>query len=65
MYRHKIVDEYKIRLQEKVFTSKDGELQLRYQDAIDVFQSLLDDLVYQEYLNQDRRYDFWGNEIKH
>lgn len=65
MSKRELMEEYKIRLREKVFTSKDGELQLRYQDAVNVFQTLLDDLAYQEYLNQERRYDFWGNEIKH
>lgn len=59
------MEEYKIRLREKVFTSNDGELQLRYQDAVNVFQTLLDDLAYQEYTHNERKYyDFWDTEIE-
>lgn len=66
MKRRKIISEYMSRIREVAFASCDGEYQLRCKDAENVFISLLDDLLYQEYLNNEcRRYDFWDEEIKH
>lgn len=65
MDKIELISEYENRLKEHVFTSNDGELQLRYESVIQCFKTLLDDLFYQEYLHQERRYDFWGEEITH
>lgn len=66
MKRRKIISEYMSRIREVAFASCDGEYQLRCKDAEKVFISLLDDLLYQEYTHNERKYyDFWDEEIGH
>ena len=50
---------YKQILFDRVCESSDNEMVVRYADAVDVFDQMLDEMMFDEY----KKYDWWGNEI--
>lgn len=65
MEKRKLLKEYLSRIKSVAFLSCDGDYQLRCHDAEKVFESFLDDLLYQEYMHSERKYyDFWDTEIE-
>lgn len=59
MKTKKLLDDFTENLCQRASKHNDGELIVRYYDAINVLRDLLIAMEYQE----SKRYDYWGNEI--